>query len=110
MSTMPGRRVASAADVRQPGDWYLDMDPYPEARYNGVASLCYRAPDGVLNSAGPGESWPTYDHIYVATGPKRGGHWQWDGSVSAPTIAPSIWHKGNSNWHGFFEAGNWRTL
>jgi len=105
----PGRRVASAADVRETGDWFLDLDPYPEARYQGVALFCYRAPDGILNSNGEGYV-SKHDHFYVRAGEKQAGYWQWDGSVSAPTFAPSIWHKGKSNWHGFFEAGNWRTL
>jgi hypothetical protein len=106
---MSARRVASAEDVKEAGDWFLDMDPYPEARYSGVALFCYRAPDGVLNSGG--HEFPAkYDHIYIRVGPKQQAYWQWDGSVSAPTIAPSIQHLGNSNWHGFFEAGNWRTL
>lgn len=105
----PGRRRDNAADVTEPGDWFLDTEPYEGAREQGIALFCYRAPDGVLNSSGEGYR-NKHDHIYIRTGAKQGGYWQWDGNLETPTIAPSIWHKGLSSWHGFFEAGNWRTL
>lgn len=103
----PGRKVATPQEVTQAGDWCVEQSGYDSAR--GVAAFYYIAPDGVLNSSG-GPDFPAYDHIYIRTGEKQSGYWQWDGNVDAPTIAPSIFHKGASSWHGFFEAGNWRTL
>lgn len=99
---LAGRKVATPEDVKDAGDWCLDQSEYDRAI--GVAAFHYRSPDGITNS-GFG-----HDHLYIRTGEKQDGYWQWDGNVDAPTIAPSIFHKGASSWHGFFEAGNWRTL
>lgn len=96
----PGRQVADPKDISQPGDWCLQPED------DGSAMFSYLAPDGVLNSSGVGN----YDHLWVHTGDKRVGFWQWDGNVDAPTIAPSILHRGASSWHGFFEGGQWRTV
>lgn len=101
---LAGRKVATPQDVTQPGDWCLDQGEFDRA--NGTAAFHYLAPDGTKNTSA--DYAP--DHIYIRTGEKQPGYWQWDGNVDAPTISPSIWHKGNSSWHGFFEAGNWRTL
>lgn len=106
---MTGRRVDSKSDVRQAGDWCLDVEPYEGAKEQGVALFYYRAPDGTLNCVQDEEGWPSCDSIFVRTGAKQRGYWQWDGNVEAPTFAPSIFHKGQSSWHGFFRGGNWVT-
>lgn len=102
---LQGRKVATPADIAHAGDWCLEQSEYDKA--SGVAALYYRAPDGTLNSADPEA---TSDHIYIRTGEKQSGYWQWDGNVDTPTVSPSIFHRGASSWHGFFEAGKWRTL
>jgi hypothetical protein len=108
MSTvLHGRKVATPADIAQPGDWCLEQSGEFD-KATGVAAFCYRAPDGSRNSGDP-ENFP-YDHIYIRTGEKQDGYWHWDGNVESPTISPSILHRGASSWHGFFEAGHWRTL
>jgi hypothetical protein len=100
----PGRKVGSPAEITQPGDWCLEQSEYDKA--TGVAAFCYRAPDGTVNS-GEGS---THDHIYIRTGVKQPDYWQWDGDTDAPTLDPSIFHRGASSWHGWFECGYWRTL
>lgn len=100
----PGRRVTKTEEIREPGDWLLTQSEYDKAI--GVALFEYKAPDGTVNTSHPSG----VDHIYIRTGEKQDGYWQWDGNVEAPTIAPSIFHRGQSSWHGFFEGGNWRTL
>lgn len=98
----PGRKVATQQEITQPGDWCLEQSEYDRAR--GVAGFYYRAPDATPNSG------TERDHIFIRTGDKQPGYWQWDGDVNAPTLKPSIRHLSGSRWHGFFEAGNWRTL
>lgn len=102
---MTGRNVVTPQDITQPGDWCLEQAEYDKAR--GVAAFNYLAPDGVPNS---GTAGGRFDRLYIRTGEKQHGYWQWDGNVEAPTISPSILHRGASSWHGFFEAGNWRTV
>jgi hypothetical protein len=31
--------------------------------------------------------------------------WQFDGNEEKPTLAPSVWQKGDKGWHGFIRAG-----
>lgn len=37
------------------------------------------------------------------------GHasWNWNGSAEAPTLSPSVWHKGH--WHGHLKGGVWTS-
>jgi hypothetical protein len=39
--------------------------------------------------------------------PADGPSWEWDGSTEAPTLTPSVWHKGH--WHGHLKAGVWES-
>lgn len=33
--------------------------------------------------------------------------WEWNGSLDAPTLRPSVWHKGH--WHGHLQDGIWKS-
>lgn len=33
--------------------------------------------------------------------------WTWNGSLSAPTLHPSVWHRGH--WHGWLKDGIWHN-
>lgn len=37
--------------------------------------------------------------------PENRPSWTWDGSLEAPTLTPSIHHRGH--WHGWLRAGVW---
>lgn len=53
------------------------------------------------------------DVCYVALRPSQvnavGASWQWDGNQDAPTITPSIDCSKVCGWHGFLEAGQFRS-
>lgn len=37
------------------------------------------------------------------------GHWQWNGSLEAPTLKPSILRTAGCRWHGYLTEGEFRT-
>lgn len=45
----------------------------------------------------------------VATGPKGEYRWAWDGNVKVPTLSPSIRRMDGCLFHGYLEAGVWRS-
>ena len=97
-----GRRVGTADDLKQPGDWCLY-----DFGTEGQATLSFLCPCGGAGCVGD-RRWVT---IYVKAAPEREqGYWNWDGDRVQPTLSPSIHRKSGCGWHGYFEKGQWRTV
>ncbi len=77
---------------KQPGSFFVG-EPTDEAEF----LFWYRCPCGcnAVSALLVGENFK----------PEDSPSWEWNGSLAAATLMPSVWHRGH--WHGWLRNGRW---
>lgn len=47
---------------------------------------------------------------FVGEYQQPGAAWNWNGNIEQPTLHPSVLKKSDCRWHGWLEAGVWKSV
>lgn len=88
---------AESSDARIPGSFRIEDEPDSD----GEQTFWYCCPCG-CGSIGPLTVGNGFKPPHTS---ENDATWKWNGSLDAPTLEPSVHHRGH--WHGWLREGVW---
>lgn len=84
--------------LKTPGSFHIDLTKVAE---DGTLAMWFFCPCGCAH--------PSRIRIGKDVKPQEGPSWLWNGSLSEPTLAPSV-RQLNCGWHGWLRSGYWEAV